>query len=309
MNLLYRYCDVQLAVEDRVITRTELLEGVRGKQGLLSMITDRVDAEVMDANPQLKVISNYAVGYDNIDVEEASRRGIAVTNTPGVLTDATADMTWALLMDIARRVTEGDRVNRSGGWREWAPMFMLGKEVTGSTLGIIGLGRIGKAVAKRARGFNMQILYHSRTRLSREEEKQWGVEYRELHELLREADFVSLHAPSTPETRGMIGRKELSAMKSSAYLINTARGDLVDEKALVKALSQEEIAGAGLDVYEKEPRLAEGLKESDRVVLAPHLGSATRETRGRMAEMAAQNLIDELRGGPSDYRINDPDRD
>lgn len=303
MELLNRYCEVEVAEEDRTLTKEKLLQQIKEKQGLLSLVTDRVDSQVMDAGSSLKVISNYAVGYDNIDVREAQRRGITVTNTPDVLTHATADMTWALLMDVARRVTESDRVVRAGGWKEWAPQFMLGKEVTGSVLGIVGLGRIGRAVARRAKGFDMRVLYYSRTRLRMEEEKGLGVEYRDLQTLLQEADFVSLHVPSSPKTRHMIGEQELSWMKPTAYLINTARGDLVDEQVLVRFLREGKIAGAGLDVYEHEPRLTPGLSELDQVVLAPHIGSATLETRQHMAIMAAQNLIDELYGKTSPNRV------
>ncbi|PTX58268.1 glyoxylate reductase [Melghirimyces profundicolus] len=303
MDILREHCEVTVGAEDRMLKREELLALIPGMDGLLSMLTDRVDGEVMDAAPGLKVISNYAVGYDNIDVGEAYRRGIAVTNTPGVLTDATADLAWALLMDAARRVTEGDRLNRAGGWKEWAPMFHLGKEVTGSTLGIVGMGRIGRAVAKRARGFDMKVVYFSRRRKDPKEENRLGIRYLPFRELLREADFVSLHAPYTRKTRHLIGREELSLMKETAFLINTARGGLVDEKALVEALKAGEIAGAGLDVYEDEPRLSPGLKQLPNAVLAPHLGSATRETRGQMARRAAENIVAELLGEGSSTRV------
>jgi glyoxylate reductase len=304
MEQLKQYGQVTIGARDRDLSREELLEGIRGKDAILCMLTDRIDAEVMEACPGLRVISNYAVGYNNIDVAEATKRGIPVTNTPDVLTEATADLTWALLLDVARRVTEGDRFTRSGRWHGWDPRLMLGKDVFGSTLGIIGFGRIGRAVARRARGFDMRVLYCSRTRLTPQEEKHLGVVYRPLNELLAESDFVSLHAPYTPETHHLIGEAELRRMKRTAYLINTARGPLVDERALVRALQEGEIAGAGLDVYENEPRLAEGLKELEQVVLAPHLGSATLETRMKMAKLAAENLLSVLRGEKPPHLVN-----
>ncbi|SMO62430.1 2-hydroxyacid dehydrogenase [Melghirimyces algeriensis] len=294
LSLLREYCEVTVGAEDRMLTRKELLKLIEGKDGVLSMLTDQMDKEVMDAAPDLKVISNYAVGYDNIDITEATRRGISVTNTPDVLTDATADLAWALLMDVARRVTEGDRLNRKGKWKEWAPMFHLGKEVTGSVLGIVGFGRIGRAMVKRALGFDMEIVYFSRTRLSPAEEQRLGVRYLSFTDLLQHADFVSLHAPYTKETHHLIGADELSRMKATAYLINTSRGGLIDEKALLTALREGKIAGAGLDVYEMEPQLTPGLEKLENVVLAPHLGSATRETRELMAWRAAKNVLAEL---------------
>ncbi|MCP4689826.1 MAG: D-glycerate dehydrogenase, partial [Desulfobacterales bacterium] len=223
--------------------------------------TDRIDEEVLDRAPNLKIIANHAVGYDNIDIEAATRRGVAVTNTPGVLTDATADLTFALILAAGRRVVEGDKRTRAGKFKFWAPLLFLGREVARSTLGVIGLGRIGKAVAKRAAGFDMRILYFNRNRLDEGEEKRLNVEYASLDQLLERSDFVSLHVPLSPETRRLIGREELKKMKPSAYLINTARGPVVDEKALIKALESGEIAGAGLDVYENEPQLAPGLTD------------------------------------------------
>ncbi|WP_188430279.1 2-hydroxyacid dehydrogenase [Kroppenstedtia guangzhouensis] len=304
LDLLNKHCEVTVGARDRMLSREELLGLVKEKDALLSMLTDQVDRVLMETAPSLKVVSNFAVGFDNIDVEEATRRGIAVTHTPEVLTDATADLAFTLLLDVARRVTEGDRLTRAGRWKEWAPLFHLGKDVSGSTLGIIGMGRIGRAVAKRARGFDMKVFYHSRTRLPLEEEKKLGVSYLPFRDLLRQSDFVSLHAPYNDNTHHLIGREEFSLMKESAYLINTSRGALVDEPALVKALQQGEIAGAGLDVYEDEPRLASGLAHLNSVVLAPHLGSATRETRGRMAVTAAQNVVAELCGIGVSKRVN-----
>lgn len=304
MKRLEKHCDVDLNDEDRPLTRQELMQRIRDKDGLLSMLTDRIDGELMDAAPGLKVISNYAVGFNNIDVKEATRRGIPVTNTPGVLTESTADLTWALIMDVARRVSEGDRVTRAGRWPGWSPMWMLGQDVHGAILGIVGMGRIGKAVARRAIGFDMRVIYFSRTRLSEEEERRLGVSYRPLPELLRQADFVSLHAPYSEETHHMIGPAELGMMKPTAYLINTARGALIDEQALVRALKKGQIAGAGLDVYEHEPELAEGLAELDNVVLSPHLGSSTWGTRLRMAQVAVENLLSVLQGKRPLHLVN-----
>lgn len=295
LETLRKECHVEVFPLDRPITRKELLEVVRDKDGLLCLLSDRVDKEVMEAGKGLRIISNYAVGYDNIDIEEATKRGIIVTNTPGVLTEATAEMAWALLFSVSRRIVEGDGLVRSGGFKGWAPMLLLGGGVSGKTLGIVGAGRIGQAMALMSRGFGMKVLYFAR---SRKEvlESELGAEKADLHNLLRESDFVSLHLPLTPETHHLIGARELGLMKRTAYLINTARGPIIDEKALVEALRKGTIAGAGLDVYEEEPRLAPGLAELDNVVLAPHLGSATTETRRNMAVMAAEDLVAALKG-------------
>lgn len=295
--------DVEVNPEDRILTREELLAGVRRCDALLCLLTDRIDAEVMDANPGLRVISNYAVGYNNIDVDAATRRRIPVTNTPGVLTETTADMAWALMMAVARRVVEGDRWMRSGTWPGWGPLQLLGQDIYGKVLGIVGFGRIGQAAARRARGFQMQVIYYSRQRKP-DAERELGAVYRPLDQLLQEADYVQLHVPLTPETHHLIGERELNLMKPTAYLINTSRGPVIDEQALVRALAAGRIAGAGLDVYEEEPKMAPGLAELDNVVLAPHLGSATRETRGRMAAMAAANLIAVLEGRRPPHLVN-----
>ncbi|HID90826.1 TPA: D-glycerate dehydrogenase [Candidatus Bathyarchaeota archaeon] len=295
LELLRKECEVTINPEDRVLAKDEIIKNVKGKDGLLCLLTDKIDAEVMDAEPKLKVISNYAVGYDNIDVEAATKRGIAVTNTPGVLTDAVADLAWALLMSIARRIVEADRFVRAGRWKGWAPMLMLGGAVHGRTLGIVGLGRIGSAVARRARGFDMKVLYHDVVR--REGlERELGLEHVPLEELLRRSDYVTLHVPLLPATYHLIGERELGLMKRSAYLINTSRGPVVDEAALARALEEGRIAGAALDVYEREPKVHESLLRLDNVVLVPHIGSATIETRTKMAMMAAENLLAVLKG-------------
>jgi glyoxylate reductase len=287
---------VQAHRRDCPIERRAFLESIGDKQGLLSMITDQVDAQLLDRAPGLKIIANFGVGYNNIDVPAATRRGIMVTNTPGVLTDTTADLTMALILAVARRVVEGDRHTRQGRFRFWAPFYFLGHEVTGKTLGIVGMGRIGRAVARRAAGFNMQVLYHNRNPLAEEEEQVLQVQYADLKTLLQEADFISLHTPLTPQTRHLIGSRELAWMKSNAFLINTARGAVVDERALLGALEQGRIGGAGLDVYENEPMVTRGLERLDNVVLLPHVGSATVETRQRMAAMAVDNLLAGLEG-------------
>lgn len=291
--------------ENRVLTREELLEKVRGRDGVLCLLTDKIDSAVYEAaGPQCKIFSNYAVGYNNIDVEEASKRGIMITNTPGVLTDATADLAIALLFSAARRIVEGDAFTRAGKFRGWGPMLMLGQDVTGRTLGIIGAGRIGGNVAlKMARGFGMKVLYTDKFG-NPELEKEIGAQKVGLETLLRESDFISVHVNLTPETTHMISEKEFGAMKPSCVFINTARGSVVDEKALVKALKEHKIFSAGLDVFENEPALAPGLTELPNVVIPPHVASATFWTRTKMAEMAAKNLIDALEGRMPEFCVN-----
>jgi len=257
--------------------------------------TDKIDGEVFDAAKGAKVFANYAVGYDNIDVPAATERGIAITNTPGVLTDATSDMAWALLFSAARRTAESDKYTRAGKFKGWGPMLFLGGDISDRTLGIVGAGRIGTAFAKKSVGFRMKVLYAD-IRTNEELEKEVGAKKVDLDTLLKEADYVSIHVPLMPETIHLIGKREFGLMKKSAYLMNTSRGPVVDEKALAKALKAGEIAGAGLDVYEKEPEVAPELLQLDNVVLAPHLGSATIETRSKMATMAAGNLVAMLKG-------------
>ena len=291
IDMLEERFEVEVYPEDRAIPREVLMEKVKGIDALLPLLTDKVDAEVMDAaGENLKIIANYAVGYDNIDVDAATKRKIAVTNTPGVLTETTADMAWALMFAVARRVVEADKFTRAGKFKGWGPMMFLGGDVYGKTLGVVGVGRIGSAVAKRAKGFNMRVLYTDVVR-NEEIEKEVGAKKVELDELLRESDFVTLHVPLMPSTRHLIGERELKLMKKTAYLINTSRGPVVDERALVEALRKGEIAGAGLDVYENEPELSPGLAELDNVVLTPHIASASVETRTRMATLAAENII------------------
>lgn len=296
LDQLRAFCNVTVQPEDRNITKAELLQNVAGQDALISMLSDPVDAEVIEAGKQLKVIANYAVGFNNIDVVAASQRKIPVCNTPDVLTNASADFAWALLMSTARRVIEGDIMTRSGQFKGWAPELLLGVEVYGKTLGIIGAGRIGQAVAKRALGFDMRTLYHNRTRLPHTVEEKLNMEYVDLQTLLRQSDFVSLHCPLTPDTRYLIGQEELASMKSTAILINTARGPVVDETALVAALKDNIIYGAGLDVFEDEPALKPGLAELPNVVLAPHIASAAVETRVKMVEMVVRDVQAALEG-------------
>ena len=295
MEELGRVCEYAVNEADRPVSRAELLSGVKGCDGVISMLNDAIDAEVMRAaGPQCRILANYAVGYNNIDLAEARRLGIAVTNTPGVLTDATADLAWALLFAAARRVPEGDRLVRHGSFN-WAPEFMLGADITGRTLGVIGAGRIGLNFARKARGFDMKVIYAGRHRSS-EFEAETGGTFVTKEELLRTADFISLHVTLTPETRHLIGELELGMMKPTAILINASRGPVVDEKALVRALRERRILAAGLDVYENEPEVEPGLKELDNVVLTPHVGTATVGTRTEMGFMVVRNVAAALAG-------------
>jgi len=256
------------------------------------MVTEKIDAELMDQGKDLRVVSSYSVGYDHISIPEATRRGIYVTNTPGVLTEATADLTWALLMTVARRIVEAENYLRQGKWRNWAPDLMLGADVHGMTLGIIGLGRIGAAVARRARGFDMRILYYDVIEPPAQLVAEVGARKVSLEKLLAESDFVTLHVPLTEETRHLINEKTLRMMKPTAYLINCSRGPIVDEPSLVKALKERWIAGAALDVYEQEPiDMKSPLLSLQNLVMVPHIGSATTTSRAKMAELAARNLL------------------
>jgi glyoxylate reductase len=296
MRFLDDRCMVTLNDEDRPMARERLLAEVKGKRGLLPMLTDRIDEELLDAaRPDLAVVANFAVGYDNVDVAACTARGVLVTNTPDVLTDSTADIAWSLILAASRRLGEGERLIRTGRPWAWAPDFMLGREVTGKTLGVVGMGRIGQAVAARARGFRMRILYHSRTRKA-EAEAALGAEHRDLPSLLAESDIVSVHVSLSEETHHLFGAEEFSAMKPTAVFVNTTRGPVVDEEALAAALERGAIFAAGLDVYEKEPEVHPNLPRLDNVVLLPHLGSATVETRTAMGMLAAENLVSALEG-------------
>ena len=289
-------CEVVPNRADRPMPREEILAQIEGQDGLLCMITDTVDPELLDRAPGLKIVANYGVGFNNIDVAAATRRGIPVTNTPGVLTDATADITFALILAAGRRLVEGDRYTRAGRFRFWAPFHFLGSEISGKTLGIIGMGRIGQAVARRAAGFNMSLLYTGRRRMPEDREREFNATYTDMETLLARSDFVSLHVPLNEETHHLIDAAALDRMRPEAFLINTSRGPVVDEAALCAALQNRAIQGAGLDVYEHEPAVTQGLLALDNVVLLPHVGSATIETRTKMARMAADNLLAGLAG-------------
>ena len=280
LSRLEAACDVQL--EETALTPEQLRERIRDKDGLISVLTDRVDEALLDAAPALKVVANIAVGYDNIDVPAAARRGVVVTNTPDVLTEATAELTWALILSAARRIAEGDRLIRRGGWKGWAIDFMLGTELRGKQLGIIGRGRIGRAVAARAPAFGMTAVF--------------GKQDMSIDELLISSDVISINTSLRPDTRHLIDRRSLMRMKRTAILVNTARGPVIDEQGLAWALQERLIAAAALDVYEKEPIVHEALLTMENVVLAPHLGSATRETRSAMIDLAVSNVIEVLQG-------------
>jgi len=295
--------DVDIWPEDGPMPRESMLERIAPADAIISLLSDRIDEEAMDAAPSLKAIANYAVGYDNIDVGAATSRGIPVLNTPGVLTDATADLAFSLLLSVARRVVESDRYVREGRFRIWEPKLLLGKELKGRTLGVVGAGQIGSAVMRRARCFGMELAYHSRKRRPGLEE-ELGCEFLPLDELLERSDFITLHVPLTEETRHMIGRSELKMMGPGSVLINTSRGAVVEENALVEALKNGDIWGAGLDVYEEEPRVHSDLIGLDNVVLLPHLGSATEETRTKMAELAVNGLMTVLSGGVPENCVN-----
>jgi len=288
---------VVVASRDHEISREDLLEQVSGIDALLPILGDTVDARVMDAaGPSLKIIANYAVGYNNIDVAAATERKIAVTNTPGVLTETTADLAWSLLMAAARRIGESERYLRADKWHAWGAQLFLGVDVHGKTLGIFGMGRIGQAIARRARGFDMRVLYTDPVRLEPSLERELNATFVDKPTLLAESDFVSIHCPLLPETTRAFGAPEFKAMKPAACIVNSSRGPVIDEAALAAALKSGEIFAAGLDVYENEPEVHPDLLACENAVLAPHIGSASRETRAKMAEMAARNILARLEG-------------
>lgn len=282
--------------KDSPVSPKQLLRKLKGNDGLVAVPTDQITDEVLAKNPQLKIVCNVAVGYNNLDVAAATTRGVMMTNTPGVLDDTTADLTWALILAAARGLSYADRTVRAGRWKRWRMMEFLGQDIYGKTIGICGFGRIGRGVARRAMGFNMKVLYASRSRASESLEQELRASYVDKQTLLRESDVVSLHLPFSTETRHYISTKELAQMKKTAILINVARGPVVDEKALVKALKARRIFAAGLDVYEREPALARGLTGLPNVVLTPHIGSGTVETRLKMSNMAVTNCIAGLSG-------------
>ena len=290
--------------QDAPMPRSDLLRRLADRQGLICVISEAVDQTLLDACPKLRVVSNVAVGYNNVDVTACTRRGVVVTNTPDVLTDTTADFAWALLMATARRLVEADRYVREGRFKQWEYMRQLGGDVHGKTLGVVGFGRICRAMARRAQGFGMRVLYQDAIAADAATERELRATRVELDTLLRESDFVTLHTPLTPETRHLINRDTLRAMKTTAYLINAARGPVVDEAALVEALSEGWIAGAGLDVFEEEPKVHPGLLGLSNVVLAPHIGSASLETRLKMATLAVENCLAVLEGRTPPTPVN-----
>jgi len=304
MEDLRKCFDVEVNPHDRELSKAELKEMVKGRDAVISLLTDVIDGEVLDAaGPQLKIVANYAVGFNNLDLAAATQRGVILTNTPGVLDDATATLAFSLLLAVARRIPETDKFVRDGKWNGWSPTLLIGLDVDRKTLGIAGLGRIGQNLARKAKGFDMKIIYADFKR-NMEFEKQFGATFVDKEMLLRESDFLTLHVPLLPETRHYIGSTELKMMKKTAVLINTSRGPVVDEAALVKALKEKEIWGAGLDVFENEPALATGLSDLDNVVILPHIASATMGTRIAMGNIAVENVIKVLGGQPPDTCVN-----
>jgi len=302
--LLREHCQVAVNDQDRPLTRAELLANVNDAEGVIGQLTDKIDAGFFEAAARLKGYANYAVGFDNIDVPEASRRGIPVSNTPDVLTQATAELAWALLFAVARRVVETDAFLRSGAWPGWGPLQFLGLDVSGKTLGILGPGRIGQAMALMSKGFGMPVIYHGGSKPALSIEKELGARRVDCDTLLAESDFISIHAPLTPQSRGLFNAAAFAKMKPSAVIVNTARGPIIDENALVAALRNKTIAGAGLDVFEFEPKIAEGLNTLPNAVITPHIGSATRSTRENMALLAARNLLAMMAGATPPTCLN-----
>jgi glyoxylate reductase len=295
--------EIEIAAEERKPEKEEIMEKIKDKEGLLSLLTDEIDKQVMDSSPSLKIIANCAVGYDNIDLNYAQKRGILVTNTPEVLTDTTADLTWALIFAVARKIPQADKYTREHKFKGWQLDLFLGMEITGKRLGILGMGRIGKSVALRAQAFQMEICYFDPHRLSEEEEKTFKASFLPLDELLSFSDIITIHASLNPQTHHLISKEKIKLMKREAILVNVARGPIVDEEALAEALEGGQIWAAGLDVYEYEPDIQEKLFSLDNVVLLPHIGSATYETRLKMSMMAARNLIQGLKGERPDNLI------
>lgn len=304
LERLQKEFDVELYDQEDLISEAELRERMKDKHALLSLLSTPVSKETIDSAPNLKVIANFGAGFNNIDFEYAGEKGIYVTNTPEISTDATADLTFALVLAVARRIAEGDELCRTTGFKGWAPLFFLGREVSGKNLGIFGFGNIGKAVAKRAKGFDMEVYYYNRTRLPEEAEKEFNVTYLPFEELLRQSDYITINSSYDPRMKHLFGREQFKMMKPTSYLINAARGPIVDEAALAEALKTNTIEGAALDVYEFEPAITAELKSLKNVVLTPHIGNATFETRDGMALMAAENIISVLSGGEPLHPVN-----
>ena len=294
-KILDSNCDMQYWTDSERPPRDEVLRRVTDKEGLICLLTEKINDEFLRSAPKLRIASNVAVGYDNIDVDACTKRGVVATNTPGVLDETTADFAWTLLMAVARRVAEGEALARSGNWKGWNLDQLCGADVWGKTLGIVGFGRIGRSVARRASGFQMRVIYTDAVRVSEEIERSLNAEFRDMNSLLGESDFVSLHVPLLPETRGLFDAPKILRMKPTAFLINTSRGPVIDEAALVAALENNKVAGAALDVFENEPFLHPGLKRPN-VVLTPHIASASIETRTKMAVMAANNIVALFKG-------------
>lgn len=289
-QILQETCEVEYWAKPERPPRDEVLRRVKDKEGIVCLLTEKINDEFLRAAPKLRIAANVAVGFDNIDVAACTKRGVVATNTPGVLDETTADFAWTLLMAVARRLSEGEALARSGNWKNWDLDQLVGTDVWGKTLGIVGFGRIGRAMARRASGFQMKVIYTDAMRAPTDVEKALNAEFRDMNALLAESDFISVHVPLLPETRGLFDAPKFYRMKPTAFLINTSRGPVVDEAALVAALEEKKIAGAGLDVYENEPFIHPGLKRTN-VVLAPHIASASLETRTKMACIAAQNVV------------------
>ncbi|RAO99549.1 glyoxylate reductase [Petrotoga sp. 9PW.55.5.1] len=297
VNLLKNEYEVWINPKDKLLTKDELKELAKESDALITMLADPIDEEVLSQGKnKLKIVANYAVGYNNIDIDKAKELGIYVSNTPDVLTETTADLAWSLMLAVARRIVEADKFTREGKFDGWKPELFLGTDVYGKTLGIIGCGSIGQAVARRAKGFDMKVYYYQRHRLSKEREEELNISYLPLDELLKVSDFISLNVPLTEETYHLLDREKLSLIKKDAFVINTARGPVIDEKALYEKLKNNEIGGAAIDVYENEPKLTPGLADLKNVVLTPHIGSATHETRNKMSLMVAKDVIRALEG-------------
>ena len=303
ITLLKKHHSVTVSKKDRVLSKDEIISQAKDADGLLCLLTDTIDADVISSLPKLKMIANYAVGFNNVDVETATQKKIPVSNTPGVLTDTTAELAWALVFSVARRIVESDSFCRNSKFEGWGPMLMLGQDVSKKTLGIIGAGRIGTAMALKSKGFDMNVLYVDQEH-NQVLESELNAKKTDLSTLISESDIISLHVPLTEKTHHLIGRKELASMKETAVLVNTSRGPVIDEKALIHGLKTNQIFGAGLDVYEQEPKIPKRLKQLDNVVILPHIGSATKETRSKMAEMAAENMIQGLNAEKPDNCVN-----
>jgi glyoxylate reductase len=301
---LKRETDVEVNTDERVLSKSELISHLRETDGALTLLTDVINREVLEACPRLKVIANFAVGFNNVDIDAANQLGVIVTNTPGVLTETTADFAWTLLMAAARRVVEADRFARAGKFKMWGPKMFLGHDIYGKTLGLIGLGRIGQAVARRASGFNMKVVFHDAEPIPEQVLNDLRVTRVPLEELLRISDFISVHVPLLPETKHLLSDRTFAMMKPTCVVVNTSRGPVVDEKALIRALKNGNIAAAGLDVFEREPEIEPELFDIDNVVIAPHIASASHETRMKMCMMATENLLASLKGNRPPNFVN-----